>query len=90
MSRFVTYLILIVLSCLSPGPGSVIIVSGQGQKTNIKVLDRSGDWQCASVEERERAQSELRQIAILATAGHAAPHLQWYTRMGACCFYQHD
>ena len=70
MSQFVTCLVLIVLSYLSPGPGSVIIVSGQGRKTDIKVLDRSDDWQCASVGERERAQSELRQIAILATTGH--------------------
>ena len=63
MSRFVTYLILVVLSCLSPGPGSVIIVSGQGQKTDIKVLDKGDDQQCALMEETGRARNEIRQIA---------------------------
>ena len=40
MSHFVMYLTLIVLNCLSPGPGSVIIISGQGQKTSTKVLEK--------------------------------------------------
>ena len=69
MSRFVAYLILVVLSCLSLGPGSVTIISGQGQEMDIKVLDRGGDQQCALAEKRERAISEIRQImdsAILA------------------------
>ena len=56
--------------CLIPGPGSVIIISGQGQKTDIKVLDRNDNQQCASMEETGRARNEIRQIAnsaILAT-----------------------
>ena len=73
MSQFVAYLILVVLSCLSPGPGSVIVISGQGQKTSTKVLDRGDDWQCPPMEERARARNEIHQIAnsaILATTGH--------------------
>ena len=38
-----------IVLCLYPGPGSVIVISGQGQKTDIKVLDRGDDQQCASV-----------------------------------------
>ena len=65
MSRFVAYLIIVVLSCLSPGPGSIIVVSGQGQKTNVKILEEGGDFQteCASVEEREKIRNEIYQIA---------------------------
>ena len=63
MSKFITYLMLVVVACLSPGPGSVIVISGQGQTTDIKVLEKSGDCQCASVEDRERARSEIHQIA---------------------------
>ena len=71
MSEFVAYLT-IVIACLSPGPGSV---SGQGQKTDVKVLERGDDWQCPPMEERERAKKEIHQIAnsaILATiaTGH--------------------
>ena len=58
---------------LIPGPGSVIIISGQGQEIDIKVLDRNDNQQCASVGETERARNEIRQIAnsaILATTGH--------------------
>ena len=29
--------------------------SGQGQMAGVKVLERPDDWQCASMEERERA-----------------------------------
>ena len=45
--------------------GSDIIANGQGQNfmTDIKVLKRDDDRQCASVEETERARSEIRQIA---------------------------
>ena len=44
-------------------PGSLInTASGQGQKTNAKVLQRGDDWQCPSVEERERARNEIYQI----------------------------
>ena len=56
------YLTLATL-CLIPGPGSVIIISDQGQKTDIKVLDRNDNQQCASMEETGRARNEIRQIA---------------------------
>ena len=72
MSEFVTYLMLVVV-CLSPGPGSVILISGQGQTTDVQVLERGDDWQCPPMEERERARNEIHQIAnsaILATTGH--------------------
>ena len=70
MSQFVTSLVLVVLSCLSPGPGSVIIVSGQGQEIDIKVLDRGDNQRCASVGERERSRNEIHRTTILATTGH--------------------
>ena len=60
MSQFIMYLTLILL-CLSPGPESVVVVSGQG--LIIKVLDSSDDQQCASAEERGRARNEIDQIA---------------------------
>ena len=73
MRQFVAYLVPVLLNCLSPGPGSVIVISGQEQKTSTKVLEESDDCQCASAEERERARNEIHQIAnsaILATTGH--------------------
>ena len=72
MSELVTYLMLVVV-CLLSGLGSVIIISGQGQTTDVKILKEGGDCQCASVEDRERARNEIHQIAnsaILATTGH--------------------
>ena len=44
-------------------PGSVSIASGQVQVTDVKVLERGDDWQCPSMEERERARNEIHQIA---------------------------
>ena len=41
-------------------PGSFIIASGQ--MTTVKVLERGNDWQCPSVEERERARNEINQV----------------------------
>ena len=52
---------LLTLLCLSV-PGSVIIVSGQGKLTDLKVLEGGDDWQCSSVEERERARNTIHQI----------------------------
>ena len=46
---------------------SVIITSGQGQKTNVRILERDDDWQCPSVEEREAMRNEIHQIANSAT-----------------------
>ena len=53
------YLMLCVL-WLSP-TGSVITASGQGQLTDVQVLERGDDWQCPSLEERERAKYEIHQ-----------------------------
>ena len=75
MSQFVTCLVLIMLSCLSPGPGSVIIVSGQGQMIDIKLLNRGSDQQCASVGERERARNGIRQIVINSAILAATVHI---------------
>ena len=66
MNWTIWYLIL----CLSSG--SFITASGQGQMTDVKVLERGDDWQCASMEERERTRNELHQnasSAILAVTG---------------------
>ena len=64
MNEFVTYLTLVV-ACLSLGPGSVIVISGQGQKTDVQILERGDDWQCTCppMEERERARNRIHQIA---------------------------
>ena len=62
MSWIVTYSVLSVL-CLCSRFGSVIIASGQGEMTEVKVLERGDDWQCPSMEERESARSEIHQIA---------------------------
>ena len=70
MIRTVIYLVLSVL-CLTPG--SVTIANGQVQVTDIKVLERGNDWQCPSMEERERTKNEIHQIAasVIATlTGH--------------------
>ena len=51
-------------------PGSVKTASGQGQVTDtIRVLHGGGNGQCSSMEERERARSDIHQIAI-----HSATH----------------
>ena len=47
------YLVLSVLGLSDPR--SVIIASGQGQMTDVEVLERGDDQQCPSMEERERA-----------------------------------
>ena len=57
---------MVLVLCLSLG--SVIIASGQGRMTDIKVLKRGSDWQCASMEERERTINEVHQIANSAIA----------------------
>ena len=51
----------------------MVVASGQGQKTSIKVLERGDDWQCPSMEERETIRNEIHQIAnsaILNATGH--------------------
>ena len=64
------YSLLSVL-CLS-APWSVSIASGQVQMTDVKVLERGDDWQCPSMEERERARNEIHQTANSVIAGFAA------------------
>ena len=60
MSQFVVYLTLVsVVLCLSSESGSVNMISGQGQTTDVKVLEESGDCQCASVEDRQRAKMKF-------------------------------
>ena len=49
-------------------PGPIFLASGQVQMTDIKVVERGDDWQCPSIEERERARNEIHQIAISAIA----------------------
>ena len=63
---------LVMLLWLS-APQSVVVASGQGQLTSIKVLERGDDWQCPSMEERETMRNEIHQIAnsiILTATGH--------------------
>ena len=67
-------MILIFSSLLSvlylSAPGSVSIASGQ--ITDVKVLQGGDDWQCPSIEERERAIYEIHQTSISVIAGFAA------------------
>ena len=60
MNSTVVCLMLSIILYLSPG--SVIIVSGQGQMTDIKILQEGDNGQCPSMEERERARSEIHQF----------------------------
>ena len=53
----------LVFSVLSLSPGSVITASGQGQMTDaVRTLRGGVIGQCPSMEERERARSELHQV----------------------------
>ena len=47
---------------------SVIVASGQGQKTNVRILEGGDDGQCPSIEKRERARNEIHQIISLVIA----------------------
>ena len=56
--------LLLSILCLTPQYGSVIIASGQGQTTDVKVLENGdSDMQCPSMEDRETTRDELYQIA---------------------------
>ena len=46
-------LLSVIILWLSAAP---ISVNSQMDMTDIKVLERGDDWQCASIEEREREQ----------------------------------
>ena len=65
-------MILIISSILSvlllSSPGIVNVASGQGRITNVKVLEGGDDWQCPSMEERERARNEIQQDIDLVIA----------------------
>ena len=65
MNWTTTVTVFLVL-CLSPG--SVIIASCQRQMIDVKVLERGDDWQCPSMEERERARNEIYQTIDLVIA----------------------
>ena len=60
MSWTVVYLVYSVLWLSDHG--SVIVASGQGQMTDLQVLERGDDWQCPSMEERESARNKIHQI----------------------------
>ena len=62
---------LLSLLCLST-PWSVSIASGQGEVTDVKVLERGDDCQYPTMEERERARNEIHQTADSVIAGFAA------------------
>ena len=64
----VVYHLIFSVLCLSPG--SLITASSQGHEINLKILERGGNGQCASTEEKERAHSEIHQLGILAVTGH--------------------
>jgi hypothetical protein len=53
MSWFVKYLMVLAVFYLSPGPGSVIIISGQRQMVDAHVLVGGDDQQCPPMEKRE-------------------------------------
>ena len=72
MNRRAVYLVLPVL-CLS-APGLIIIACGQVQTTHVKVIRGGDDWQCPSVEERERARNEIRQTSNMVIA-HVTGHV---------------
>ena len=61
-------MILILCSLFSvlllSSPGLVNLAIGQ-ELTDVKVLERGDDWQCPSMEERERARNEIHQVANL-------------------------
>ena len=84
MWTVVLYLVLTVL-CLSPGPGSVITVSGQRQ-----MMKRGDDGHCPL---SERARKQIT-ILIGSTIPVTVTYIYTYNgtpaRMEACCFYQHD
>ena len=50
---YISLLLSVIILWLSAAPRSV---DSQMEMTDIKVLERGDDWQCASIEEREREQ----------------------------------
>ena len=74
MSWTAVYLSLIFSVLWLSAPGPVIRANGQGQMIDVQVVERDDDWQCPSMEQRERARNKIHRIAnslILAIAtGH--------------------
>ena len=57
---YISLLLSVIILWLSAAPRSV---DSQMEMTDIKVLERGDDWQCASIEERERARNEINIIS---------------------------
>ena len=74
------YLICILILWLAPR--SPFLASGQVQMANVKVLERGNDWQCPSIQERERARDELHQIANSAIAAAVMCGTSSWRRIG--------
>ena len=69
-------LILPSLLCLDLSLGPIIIAtSGQGQKTEVKVLERGNDWECPATKEREQARNQINMITsqVIASVCHGTP-----------------
>ena len=64
----VVHLVFSVCLWLS-APGSAIIASGQGQMADVEVLERGDDWQCPSMDEREKARNKIHRViaSVIAT-----------------------
>jgi hypothetical protein len=72
------YLFFLVFWLTAPGSGSVIEANGQGQTTDVQVVERDNDWQCPSMEKRDKARNIIHQIAnsaILLAAKTATGHI---------------
>jgi hypothetical protein len=80
---FSFFFVLLWLS--SPQP--VTIAGGQGHKTNLRVLEGGDDGQCPSVEERERARNEIRQVISLVIAMHHSLSMLYKKRLLEEVFY---
>ena len=64
----------LMFSVLYLSPGSISIASGQGQVTEVKVLERGNNWQCPLKEERERARNQINMIISQVIASVAMAH----------------
>ena len=73
MSWTIVYLFFSVLWLSAPGP--VITANGQGQKTDVQVVERDNDWQCPSMEKRDKARNKIANSAILLAAKIATGHI---------------
>ena len=51
----------LVLSLIRVSHGSVNVASGQVQMIDMQVLESDDDWQCASVEEKEKTRNKIHQ-----------------------------